>query len=660
MDFEDEFEPILRILEEEAKEDKLVKQIRLQRKLLDAQRRNKKEPIEEEKVEAETNEITIDNVENDKKRSGNQIMMNLKKIKLISSLSDGQVNESADNTKSMETAEPSSKQGVDPSKNSKKPSLAKALRFLQKFNQSTPIEKPEKHFLSPIAAPPVLASFSVENYPEYAQILENVPNFNPNIEDVNKVKKTVLDQLIGKNDNFPNLLQSSLVEKYDEVYRMFEHTIRDNEGHSALLIGPRALGKTAIVQRALRELEKKYLNEFIVVKLNAYHQTDENTALREIARQLDKNLRRVREGSEQNNNGGKISNRDIEYANFEQRSLSDTFANILTILEKNEKKNNEEETRTVSIIFVIEEFEKFTLSSRQTLLYNLFDLSQNSSTPVCIIGISSKVTARELLEKRVRLRFSQRIISINKPRSIEEFWSNAKLGLILDVDVINGLRNPTYGELWNRYIEYCFNSLKQGTSMLRKLVITNYYTSKNYKEFNNSVIPAIAAISSVSHPFPMQENFSVYTANQSINNIQSIVKSLSELELLIIIAAARWIEKSSLQVINFNLAYREYEEMMKQYNISATSVASSTNSADNQIITNFKINQRIWSVNILKNCWENLYKLELLLEPNIEKATAGYNAGVIEESHMVNIDVTLGELGDLVDEFHFAKKLTRL
>ncbi|CAH2353404.1 putative origin recognition complex subunit 4 [[Candida] railenensis] len=659
MDFEDEFEPILKISEEEAKEDKLVKQIRLQRKLLDAERRNKKAPTDEEKVEDETKKITIDDAENDRKRSGNQIMMNLKKIKLINSLSDGQENVGAAGSTKTPPAAPSSKQGVDPSKNSKKPSLAKALKFLQKFNQSTPVEKPEKPFSSLSAAPPVSLSYSIENYPEYAPILENVPNFNPNIEDVVKIKKTVLDQLIGKNDNFPNLLQSSLVEKYDEVYRMFEHTIKDNEGHSALLIGPRASGKTAIVQRALRELEKKYSNEFIVVKLNAYHQTDENTALREIARQLDKNLRRVREESEPNNNGKK-RNSDIEYANFEQRSLSDTFANILSILDKNEKKHNEEETRTVSIIFVIEEFEKFTLSSRQTLLYNLFDLSQSSSTPVCIIGISSKVTARELLEKRVRSRFSQRIISINKARSIEEFWSNAKLGLIVDVDVINGLRNPSYGELWNRYIEYSFNSLKQGTSMLRKLVITNYYTSKNYKEFNNSVIPAIAAITSISHPFPMQENFSVYTSIQSINNIQSIVKSLSELELLIIIAAARWIEKSSLQVINFNLAYREYEEMMKQYNISATSVASSTNSADNQIITNFKINQRIWSVNILKNCWENLYKLELLLEPNIEKATAGYNAGVIEESHMVHIDVTLGELGDIVDEFHFAKKLTRL
>lgn len=487
-------------------------------------------------------------------------------------------------------------------------------------------------------------------YSGYEALFEAHPSPNISHSDLMSVKKTIISQLTGKLVNFPNLLQSTLLEKYQEVYKMFEHTIKDHEGHSALLIGPRALGKTAIIQRALDELDKIYSDEFIVIRLNAYHQTDENTALREIARQLDKNLKRVR-----GNTKGQG-----QFGNFEQRSLSDTFANILSILDKNEKDEEESHpevsTRTVSIIFVIEEFEKFTLSSKQTLLYNLFDLSQNSSTPCCIVGVSTKITTRELLEKRVRLRFSQRIITINKPKTQDEYWGNAKLGLHLSNEDIQGLEFPDFGHLWNDFIDFTYNIPGLG---LRRLVTTNYYSTKNYKDFNNCVLYAISVIKSTAKPFPNHQDFTRYLSSQSINNIQSITKSLSELELLLTIAAARWLEKSSLQVINFNIALREYEEMMKQYNISATAVSSS-HTGDGQILTNFKINQRIWPANILKNCWENLYKLELLLEPSIEKATSGYNAGVVEDTHMVQLDVTLEELNGLVDDMHFAKKLTKL
>ena len=74
----------------------------------------------------------------------------------------------------------------------------------------------------------------------------------------------MLSQLVNKTTNFPNLLESpNLISKYKEVYKMFEHTVRDNEGHSLLIIGPRSSGKTAIIQHALDDLSSKYPGQFI-------------------------------------------------------------------------------------------------------------------------------------------------------------------------------------------------------------------------------------------------------------------------------------------------------------------------------------------------------------------------------------------------------------
>ena len=328
----------------------------------------------------------------------------------------------------------------------------------------------------------------------------------------------------------------------------------------------------------------------------------------------------------------------------------------------NNATHNEQEA--VSIIFIIEEFENFTSGSKQTLLYNLFDLSQSSSTPICVVGVSTKITARELLEKRVRSRFSQRIISINKSNTMEEFWANAKLGLVLSNEFIETLGDQNYGFLWNQYVESMYSSK---SSYLRKLIFQNYFTIKNFKDFNNNCILPVSKISTL-QPFPVDGDFKQYSINQSINNIQSIVKSLSVLELLLIIAATRWIEKFDLQVVNFNLAYKEYEDMIKNFNINSATVNSSS-LIDNNILSNITINQKIWSPKILKNCWESLYKLGLLLDygaattnadGQVVSTTTSNRNIIIEDNKMVQLDITLDELHHLIDDLNVYRSLTKL
>jgi origin recognition complex subunit 4 len=62
------------------------------------------------------------------------------------------------------------------------------------------------------------------------------------------------------------------------------------------------------------------------------------------------------------------------------------------------------------LIFIIEEFDLFCAHHNQTLLYNLFDVAQSAQTPICVLGVTCRLDVVELLEKRVKSRFSHRQI----------------------------------------------------------------------------------------------------------------------------------------------------------------------------------------------------------------------------------------------------------
>lgn len=64
------------------------------------------------------------------------------------------------------------------------------------------------------------------------------------------------------------------------------------------------------------------------------------------------------------------------------------------------------------LIFIIDEFDLFCGHQNQTLLYNLFDVAQSAQTPICVLGLTSRLDVIELLEKRVKSRFSHRQISL--------------------------------------------------------------------------------------------------------------------------------------------------------------------------------------------------------------------------------------------------------
>ncbi|KAJ1931571.1 origin recognition complex subunit 4, partial [Linderina pennispora] len=105
---------------------------------------------------------------------------------------------------------------------------------------------------------------------------------------IQHARRLVLDRLHGRSQ-LPELI--GLEAPLDLVHSLLDRTISSQEGNTALLIGPRGSGKSAIVERVLNMLAEKHIDRadsrrYHIVRLNGFVHTNDRIALRDIATQL--------------------------------------------------------------------------------------------------------------------------------------------------------------------------------------------------------------------------------------------------------------------------------------------------------------------------------------------------------------------------------------
>ena len=141
----------------------------------------------------------------------------------------------------------------------------------------------------------------------------------------------------------------------------------------------------------------------VVVTLSGHIQTDDKLALRDITKQL--NLENVV--------GDKVFGSFAEHLSFLLASLKTG------------------DSGSKPIIFILDHFETFCSHKNQTLLYNLFDVAQSRAVPITVLGISSSIDVTELLEKRVKSRFSHRHLYIWPISNMDNYIQNMEQVLTL-------------------------------------------------------------------------------------------------------------------------------------------------------------------------------------------------------------------------------------
>lgn len=140
----------------------------------------------------------------------------------------------------------------------------------------------------------------------------------------------------------------------------------------------------------------------MIVNLNGYIHTDDAAALKSITKQMKLETAV----------NGKVFT-----------AFADNLAFLLDCLKSGDR------TTSKSVIFILEEFDLFCAHGNQTLIYNLFDVAQSAQAPICVIGLTRRNDVIELLEKRVKSRFSHRQIFLYNENSNVD----TKIGVFLNL-----------------------------------------------------------------------------------------------------------------------------------------------------------------------------------------------------------------------------------
>uniref|UniRef100_A0A674C363 Origin recognition complex subunit 4 n=1 Tax=Salmo trutta TaxID=8032 RepID=A0A674C363_SALTR len=250
----------------------------------------------------------------------------------------------------------------------------------------------------------------------------------------------------------------------------------------------------------LRELlEVKDINKNVLpVHLNGLLQTDDRIALKEITRQL--NLENVV--------GDKVFG-----------SFAENLAFLLEALKKGDRSSSR------PVLFILDEFDLFAHHKNQTLLYNLLDVSQSAQAPIAVIGLTCRLDVLELLEKRVKSRFSHRQIHLLSSLSFIQYLDNVRSQLSLPQD----FPDTKFHDEWNDGI--------------KMLALSRVSASK----------PAIK-------PTDLLEASRVCMVDSKAN----ILHGLSILELCLIIAMKHLNDIYEGEPFNFQMVHNEFKKFLQR------------------------------------------------------------------------------------------------
>ncbi|KAI1153907.1 origin recognition complex subunit 4 C-terminus-domain-containing protein [Nemania diffusa] len=451
--------------------------------------------------------------------------------------------------------------------------------------------------------------------------IPEIPNFEQHLQ---KMQRILLDRCSGNR----RIKLRGQSEAYDKAYQLVEQTVLAGEGNSMMVIGGRGCGKTTMMEEILSDLRAEHTEAFHVVRLNGFIHTDDKLALKEIWRQLGKEMEIEDD----------LVNKTNNYA--------DTMASLLALLSHPEEITGAEEGVTSkSVVFIIDEFELFATHARQTLLYNLFDIAQARKAPIAVLGLTTRIDVVESLEKRVKSRFSHRYVYLSLPKSLPAYWDICKQGLIVDKGdlLAEGFDSSLLGlnefhDYWDQKIE----ALRQ-TPAFEDHLEYQYYTTKSVSAFLTSYIQPLSALSISSLDLVLPAPSDVITLEPQEPKLQ-LLAALSDLELALLISAARLDIIAHTDTVNFAMAYDEYSAQMGRQRVQTASSG----------LLALGAGARVWSRSIAVVAWERLVSLGLLIPAGIGGRSNAAHGGL--EGKMWRMDVSLEEIPSAVEVPGFLAK----
>ena len=450
-------------------------------------------------------------------------------------------------------------------------------------------------------------------------------------EHLSLVQKSILEKLTGKRP----IRLTNLDDEYTKVSSLITQTITAGESNSMLLIGTRGSGKTALVNQILREQRVKHLDDFHIVRLNGFIHTDDKIALREIWRQLGREM-------------------NLEQDDSTSKNYADTLTTLLALLSHPAEQDRDQPDHVAkSVIFILDEFELFASHPRQTLLYNLFDIAQSRKAPIAVLGLTTRIDVAENLEKRVKSRFSHRYVHLSLAKSFVDFQEACKAAITIHPSELTSEERRQHGgsndvitkadkllkkhhfeptEVWNAFVGRLLEQ-EMFTNRLRRL----YYTTKSVSEFHTSMLILISTIPTTSEETTtdLLKHFTTAFPSSSVFPLDSkltLLPTLSTLQLALLICAARLTAIHNADTVPFVQAYEEYKVLASKAKLQASASGALAQGAGS----------RISGKAVARGAWEGLVRCGLL----VEDGGSGERVDVgLEEIGMCGGGLDLGSWG---------------
>ena len=321
-------------------------------------------------------------------------------------------------------------------------------------------------------------------------------------------------------------IQDLLKDEREQLKVVVEQCITAGESNSVLVIGPRGSGKSQLVQQVLEEMDEEFADNYIPVNLSGAVHTDDRLALKDMARQL-------------------------ELENVVGDRVFGSFADNLAFLLDSLKQSSEE---TKSIVIILDEFDGFTSHKNQSLLYNLFDIAQSRQSPLCVIGITTRLDVVELLEKRVKSRYSHRVILTFPKYTFEEYVDMLKQLLTLPTS----FPCSYFKRKWDQNVKVLLDEAD-----VRELLERHY---SMHKDLRNAIKLFVVPLTSIGdgHAMLTADDVKVSYRNLHRDTKVQMLCGLSILELCLVVAAQHVNERREGQPFNFEMVFNEYQAFARR------------------------------------------------------------------------------------------------
>lgn len=258
-----------------------------------------------------------------------------------------------------------------------------------------------------------------------------------------------------EDDDMPSA--NSIVSQ--ELSDLLLGTVSRGEGNSCLLLGPRGSGKTHVsliyristhdphyISKLVEQVITDLPEQAIVIRLSGWAQHNDRLAMREIARQLnqqtgDSFMKDEDDLSAEEEDGNPFQDTDRTIT-LPPPSHLPALISVLPTLSR-------------PTIVVLDGFDLFALHARQSLLYCLLDTVQscragNGNKGVAVVGVTPRIDTVNLLEKRVKSRFSGRMLRTAGPPELLNCMGVIKKILTSAIDSEHQLE---WSQMWSTSVD---------------------------------------------------------------------------------------------------------------------------------------------------------------------------------------------------------------